>query len=302
MRKKFLSTYEYDIDKDYESIKDYLRDKHNYSSRVFKSIIRNGKVTLNNEDVRFNSPIKKGDRLCVFFGLEAPDAKGSNLPIDVLYEDEDILIANKAPNMVVHPTKSHQEDTLANAIYYHWEGTGFKGKARFVNRIDMDTTGIVVIAKNKYVHHFIQEQSIKNQIDKEYLFLAQGVPKEKQGIIDAPIKREEEFSIYREVNENGKECKTQYQVIEEYENASLIKAKLLTGRTHQIRVHFAYINCPLFADELYNEQKTNIINRQALHAYKISFIHPRSKEKMEFIAPIPEDFKRAIERIKKASI
>lgn len=299
MKNNYSTVYEYISDSDYKDLYTYFKLNHDYSSRVFKYIIRNGRLTVNGKDIRFVDNLKKDDHINVYFPTEKPDALSRNLEFGVIYEDEDILIADKPPNMVVHPTRTHQEDTLSNAVYYHWEKTGYNGKARFVNRIDMDTTGIVVIAKNKYVHHFIQNQGMNNLINKNYLLITNGIPKQKKGIIDKNIMRSDDSIIQRKIDENGKKCITEYEVIDTFKNYALIKARLITGRTHQIRVHFSSVGCPLLGDTLYNLNENPILKRQALHSYSIDFIHPRSKKRVYFTSPLPKDFNEAIFKIKK---
>ena len=164
----------------------------------------------------------------------------------------------------------------------------------------MDTSGLVVIAKNKYVHHFIQNQSIRNEIDKRYLLIAEGILDKKEGYISAPIKREEGHALKRIVSEDGKESITKYKVIEEFNGHSLVEAKLITGRTHQLRVHFAHIGHPILGDTLYNENKSELISHQVLHAKSISFVHPRSKKMVEFKAELPEDVVFVMGKLKKS--
>lgn len=301
MKNKYSAVYEYLIDSSCAnaSIKDYLLENHGYSQRTFRYIIKKGRLTLNGKDVYFTHETAPGDVIRLYFPVERPDAVSSAIDIDVVHEDDDVIIVNKSPETVVHVTRSHPCDTLQNALYHYWEERGEQFKTRFVNRLDMDTSGIVVVAKNKYVHHFIQSQGQEGRIDKKYLLICTGTLKKKEGVLDYPITRPSEDSIKRVVSEEGKSCITKYRVLEEYDGYSLVSARILTGRTHQIRVHFSHIGHPIIGDSLYNpyENRNEFIKRQALHAFSISFIHPRSG-KVTYTADLPDDMQKAIQRIK----
>jgi len=300
-KNKFSTVYDYTVDKKYEgeNVYYFLENEYDYSSRTFRYIIREGKLLINDKEARFVDILKYGDLVKVYFPIEHQDADSTNLNIDIIYEDDDIAVINKSAGMVVHVTKSHPLDTLQNAIYYKWENENKQFKTRFVNRLDMDTSGIVVIAKNKYVHHYIQNQNINGEIDKKYILIVEGIIHEKEGYINAPIMRAEGHPLRRIVHSDGKESISKYKVIEEFNGYSLVEVKLITGRTHQIRVHFSHIGHPIVGDTLYNENKTKLISHQALHAKTISFIHPRNKEYMTFEAELPDDFRKVIEILKK---
>ena len=296
---KFYTFYEYIVSNEYNSIKlsTFLNECYNYSSRTISFIKRNGLSLVNDEKVNMNFVLNRGDIVKIYFPFEDYGKVNGNVNFEVIYEDEDILVVDKPPFTVTHMTSTHTEDTLANGIYAMWENEGKKNKARFVTRLDRDTSGIVVVAKNKYVHHFIQNQGVNNKIDKKYMLITENIPKEEQGYNDKGIKRAEENSIERIACENGKKAITKYKVLEDYKTHALVEAKLLTGRTHQLRVHFKYIGCPLLGDTLYNKE-SDVICRQALHSYYISFIHPRTLKKVTFESKLPPDFLNAIEIIK----
>ena len=304
-KKKYKPTipkYEYVVEENTDmSIDEYLKTKYMYSSKVITQVKKFGKLTLNDEEVFFIERCKSADRIVVTMQGEMPDNDGYDISIDIIYEDEDILVVNKQANLVVHPTKSHLEITLAAGIYNHFNKINHIGKIRFVNRLDMDTSGIVLCAKNKYVHHFIQNQFQSSGVEKSYLALVCGCPELDHDIIDAPIARQEDYSMFRVVREDGQRAITEYDVIKKYKNYSLVRLKLHTGRTHQIRVHMKHIGCPIVGDNLYCEDKS-IIQRQALHAQKLSFIHPRNLEVVSFEAPIPEDFLKAIKSAENQNI
>ena len=277
---------------------DYLREVHNYSSRLISMIIRDGELRLNGEPVKFKTDCFGSDIIEVILPAEYPDAESSDISLGVIYEDDDIIVLDKQPGVVVHPTKSHQKDTLANAVYRHWEKTGHTGKIRFVTRIDMDTSGIVIGAKNKYVHHFIQS-SFSQSSSKIYYAVVKGCPKIPQGTVSEPVGREEYMSMKRVVRDDAKPSVTEYAVAEEFRGYSLLRLRLHTGRTHQIRVHMSHIGCPVISDALYNPEPNEFIGRQALHSGELSLIHPRTKELLTFAAPFPPDFDFALKALRK---
>jgi 23S rRNA pseudouridine1911/1915/1917 synthase len=290
------TTYEYRIPEGFAgTCRQYLKNCEEYSSRVFSYIKREGGFFVNGEPRFFNAIAHAGDLLAVAFPDEDSDAPGESAPLLVLHEDEDILVVNKAPKMVVHPTHDIQEGTLANAVYGYWRERGQRCKARFVNRLDRDTSGAVVIAKNKYVHHFIQRSysSGASEGHKTYIALLEGSPKEPAGRVDAAIGRPDPMSIRREVLSGAKDSLTEYEVIAENGGFSLVRLRLLSGRTHQIRVHMAYIGCPVAGDGLYGTQREGIAPRLALHCFEMSLLHPRMKRVESFRAPLPQDMREA---------
>lgn len=251
---------------------------------------KEGEVQINRKVAAFQTLLQTGDEVWIDLGVEKSDGVAVPMPLKVLYEDFDLLVVNKPPQLVTHPTRSHQTDTLANAIYHHWQEKKESCKVRFINRLDRDTSGIVCIAKNKYVHHFVQQQMVDRKVKKIYRAIVEGKLKKEQDMIDAPICRNEPGGILREVHQDGKDCLTAYEVIQYFptKNLSLIQIELITGRTHQIRVHMRHIGHPVLGDGLYHEI-SSLIDRQALHAYSMGFIHPRTKCYKEFHAPIWED-------------
>lgn len=215
-----------------------------------------------------------------------------NIPLDVLYEDEYLLAVNKPADMVVHPSSYHLNGTLANGVKYYLNNNK---KIRPINRLDRDTSGIVLFAKNEYIQECMKQE---NTMQKEYLTILTGLLDEKFGTINAPIARKPDSIMERIIDESGQDAITHYKVLEECTSTkpplSLVQVKLETGRTHQIRVHFAYKGNSILGDTLYGLE-TNLINRQALHAWRLSFIHPISKEQITIEAPLPEDIKKVLE-------
>lgn len=217
-----------------------------------------------------------GDIIEIFMPHEAIDGVAIPGLLNIVYEDDELLVVNKPPFCVTHPSKSHHFNTLTNYISHHWEEIGVSAKIRFINRLDRDTTGLVAIAKNKYVHHYIQKQMNKGKVQKVYHAFVHGKLPEVSGTIDAPIGQPYEDSIHRVVTDKGKPSITHYQVLEEYPQASLVELILETGRTHQIRVHLQHLGNPIIGDPLYNSDMECSfgMSHQALHAKSLTLSLP----------------------------
>jgi len=271
-------------------LRDYLEEKHGFSSKLLVKLEASGKVFLNGKTVKIKKRVFKEDEITLEFLDESDEYEKVNLPIDIIYEDDDLLVLNKKPFRVVHPTKELQDDTTANAVSYYFEKKHIKRKVRFVNRLDMNTTGVLVIAKNPYAHNIIFQNMKNDKVDKGYMAIVDGILEAKKGKIIEKIARIDN-NIRRVVHESGKECTTLYKVIKEENGLSLVDIKLETGRTHQIRVHFKHLGTPVLGDDLYGE-KTERISRQALHCSRMVFNHPRTGERMEFKAELPDDMKK----------
>lgn len=220
-----------------------------------------------------------------------------NIKLNIVYEDNDLLILNKEEDIVVHPTKSHQSNTLSNGIAYYFKEKNIKKKIRFVNRLDMDTTGILIVAKNPFAHQQMAIQFENNTVEKKYLALVEGIVKKEEEIIDEPIGREEDKSIRKIVTPKGQQALTKYKVKARLKEATLLEVQIFTGRSHQIRVHLNHIGHPIIGDTLYNK-KSPYIKRQALHSYYLKLKHPRTKENIEFIAQLPKDMSLLIDQMK----
>lgn len=256
----------------------FLIRGYGYSSRLLTRIKTQGKVLINGRDCWLSSKVAYGDLVEVFLPEENLDMLPVEMPLDIIYEDEEVLVINKDAGTVTHPTKRHQEDTLGNYAAAWLKAHHRPTKIRFINRLDMDTSGVVVIAKNKYVHHYVQS-GFAGTAQKEYLAFVHGVPKKREGSIDFPIKRISPDSIERIVASDGKPCLTHYRVIETYEDmASLLRLRLETGRTHQIRVHLKYFGYPIIGDPMYGnpDLPSYGMTRQALHAAELILFLPKS--------------------------
>lgn len=250
-------------------------------------------ILLNNIWAYVNNKLSVGDTLTLTLCEEKASEKivPVDLPLHILYEDEDILVLNKPSDMPIHPSLNNYENTLANAVAYYYDKQNLPFVFRCINRLDRDTTGVTILAKNPFSAGILSEMVKNREIHREYVAIAEGIFQEKEGVVDAPIGRKDGSTIEREINyASGERAVTHYTVLKENKdlNCSLIKLWLETGRTHQIRVHMKHLGHALLGDFLYNPDMTHI-NRQALHSYSLTFYHPITKEPMQFIAPVPDD-------------
>lgn len=301
-----METFEVGIEYEGERLDKYLsmifqEENATQSRSFFQKIIKEGHVRVNDVPQKANYRLKAEDVILV----EIPDAVATpilpeNIPLDILYEDDDLLIVNKPKGMVVHPSAGHYSGTLVNAIMYHCRDSlsGINGEIRpgIVHRIDMDTTGSLIVCKNDESHVFIAEQIKEHSVNRRYRGIVCGVVKEEEGIIDAPIGRHPVERKKMAVNEkNGKHAITHYKVLERFARYTYMEFKLETGRTHQIRVHMASIGHPLLGDPLYSSGKSPYkLQGQTLHAMTIGFVHPKTREYMEISAPLPEYFEKIL--------
>lgn len=283
------------------SLLDIMKKYFSFSSRLRTKIKYNQGILLNGEVLPGWVVPKEGD--IVSFRLPKIDnhIEAEDIPIDVVYEDIDILIVNKSPGLVVHPTKGHPKNTLAGGIIKYIEDSGQDFKLRFVNRLDYDTSGLVMVAKNAFIQEEITKQMKKNQVQKHYTAIVEGIVMSEQGCIDLPIGRSGiEGDIRRVVRPDGYPSVTNFRVSRYLNGASLLDISLETGRTHQIRVHMSHIGHPILQDELYGKMREDIsLRRQALHASRLTFTHPMTKEQVSVQAPLPDDIQRAIEELSK---
>lgn len=268
-------------------INDYLKER-GVSSRLIRKSIKSEKIYLNGKLIKKNKKLKLNDIISLRFEDEEPNGKVEKKSLDILYEDDDLILINKEPFMVTHTAKDDSDGTLLNYLLGYFDENNIRRKVRFVNRLDRDTSGIVVACKNSFAQDKISSD-FRDKVEKKYLAICSGIFKEKEGIIDAPIATSED-NIRREVNYViGKKSITSYKVLEEYDNMSLVMLTLYTGRTHQIRVHLSHLGHPIIGDSLYGE-KSELINRQALHSYSIKFKLPRNDKEIEIFAKVPKEF------------
>lgn len=269
-----------------ETINQIIKTKFDLSSRLFNKLVKNKKIYLNNEFVDTRNIAKIGDIITIDLNYSEDNSNiiPSKMNLDIVYEDDGLLVLNKPAGIPVHPSMLHYDNSLSNGVRFYFDSIGLNKKIRPVNRLDLDTSGLIIFAKNEYVQEHLIKQMANNTFHKEYMCLAEGIFEKPSGTIVAPIARKQSSIIERCVNINGKTAITDYKVIKSFKNFSLVKCILKTGRTHQIRVHMAYIGHPLVGDTLYGNGRSNLINRQALHSYKISFLHPVTLEKTTFIS------------------
>lgn len=275
------------------TLKEFLIEK-GISSRMMVKLKREKGIFVNGDLRRVAHDLNKGDRVRIVMNEEKNNFELQDIELEVLYEDYDLLIVNKQPFIVVHPTKSHPNGTIANSVANYLDKRGENIKIRFINRLDMNTSGLLIIGKNPFSQHVLSKDMSENLIDKEYLTLVHGSLEEDEGTIDKPIYRPTDDSIKRVVDERGQRSITHYKVVKRLKGATLVKIKLETGRTHQIRVHMSDMGHPIVGDELYGSADEEIIKRQALHAYKLNLSQPRTKERLSIESGLPSDIKDAI--------
>jgi 23S rRNA pseudouridine1911/1915/1917 synthase len=283
-----------------KKLREYLRAVQKLSGRLISGAAREGRITVNGSRAKLNYVVKLNDEISFdVIKEESQNIEPEKIPIDVVYEDSDIIVVNKQPGIVVHPTKSYPTGTLANGLLYYFKEKGENCIVRLVSRLDMDTSGLIIIAKNQFSHMALARDMSSENFEKSYLAIIHGNMKEKQGTINLPIYRVGGDTIKRVVDERGQESVTHFTVLESFNKGDLVKLILETGRTHQIRVHLTHLGHPLYGDSLYGaEDEHEYIKRQALHAYKLRFPHPRTGEILSLEVDMPEDMKELLEKIK----
>lgn len=280
----------------YNTINSILINELDFSNRLLSKLIKQKLVLVNNKIFDTRNSFNVGDIITINFDFEEDNSNivPIKMDLDIVYEDEWFLVLNKPPKIAIHPSILHFEDSLSNGVKYYFDKIKLKKKIRPVNRLDSNTSGLVIFAKCEYVQECLSKQMQKGIFKKEYLCLVLGKLNNLKGTIDLPISRKENSIIERCVNSNGQKSITHYEVLKEYKDFSLIKCKLGTGRTHQIRVHFSYIGHPLLGDTLYGT-KSELINRQALHSCYIEFIHPITNMLIRFSSELPKDIKSLLD-------
>ena len=304
-----MDTFRFEITDELEYLQEERIDKalsvlvDSVSRSFVQKLIREGAVFVGEKTVKANYRLRIDD--VVSFELpenEEPDILPEDIPLSILYEDEDILVVDKPKGMVVHPAAGHYSGTLVNAVMYHCGNSlsGINGVMRpgIVHRIDRDTTGSLVICKNDMAHRALAEQFKVHSITRKYRAICMGVLKEDEGTIHKPLARDpkDRKRMAVTMKGNGKDAVTRYRVLERFRNHTYIECELETGRTHQIRVHMASIGHPLLGDEVYGSGKNAYhLEGQTLHAWKLGFLHPRTLEHVEFDAPLPEYFQKLLQ-------
>lgn len=285
----------------------YLTDCcENLSRSYLQKLLKSGDVLVNEKPVKSSYKICEGDIIsCHVPEAVEPEILAEPIPLDILYEDEDVILVNKPKGMVVHPAAGHISKTLVNGLMYHCRGqlSGINGVMRpgIVHRIDMNTTGVLIVCKNDMAHRKIAAQLKEHSITRRYQAVVHGVLKEDEGTVNAPIGRHPADRKKMSINtRNGKEAVTHYKVLERFQDFTYIECRLETGRTHQIRVHMASIHHPLLGDQVYGPDKCPFKNLQGqtLHAGILGFVHPRTGQYMEFSAPLPLYFEELLKKLK----
>lgn len=282
----------------------YLMNELNMSRSKVEKLIKDGNVLVNGKNVKPSYSVKKGDNIEYEIIEEDMDVEPENIPLDIVYEDDDVIVINKANGMVVHPAPGNYHGTLVNALMYHMKNlSDINGPLRpgIVHRIDAYTTGLLIVAKNNKAHEILAKELEKKEVSRKYIALVSGVIEEDTATIDAPIGRSTSDRKKMAVIAGGKEAITHINVLKRFKNATLIECVLETGRTHQIRVHLNYIKHPIINDPVYGN---TIIDEtgQCLHAKEITFTHPTTNEKMTFTSPAPECFTNILDKFSKEEL
>ena len=268
------------------TLKSELLDKMNISVRMLCSIKKEKSVTVNGKYVPMHTMVCGTDIIKIELPHESNEYEAQQMGIEVLYEDFDLLVVEKPFGMVVHPTRNHLENTMLNALKYYFDENGIKSKVRFVNRLDRDTSGILIVAKNAYAHSVLTKDTSMWEMHKKYIAVVEG-KLDESGTIRLPIIKSED-GIRRTVDESGQECVTHYRTVASNERASFVELELETGRTHQIRVHMSAIGHPIFGDELYGGNM-DFIERQALHCIELGFYSPRLEKEIRVKTKLHDD-------------
>lgn len=296
--------FEFQIEQKSGRVDKYLTNELETMSRSkVQNLIADGYVFVNGETIKANYKLEAGDKVEVFVPEpEAVDVEAEDIPLDIIYEDKDIVLVNKAQGMVVHPGAGNPNGTLVNALLFHIKDlSGINGEIRpgIVHRLDKDTSGILMVAKNDEAHVNLSEQLQNRTVKRKYWALVHGVLPHEHGTINAPIGRDPKDRQKFTVIKGGKEAISHFRVLERIQKFSLMEVSLETGRTHQIRVHLNYIDHPVAGDKVYGPKKSLEGNGQFLHARMLEFTHPRTGETMSFEAELPALFEETLDRLRK---
>ena len=282
-------------------IDSYLSSKLDYSRSRVQRLIKDNKIKVNGKIINNSYLIKLNDEISVELEIDSlVDVQGEDIPLDIIYEDDDLLIINKESGMVVHPAPGHYSGTLVNALLYRYSLSGGDSfRPGIVHRLDKDTSGLMIVAKNEWAHDKLSSMISKKEVERKYLAIVSGVIKHDTGTIDAPVGRDENNRQKMAVTDhNGKDAITHFKVLERFSNSTYIECKLDTGRTHQIRVHMAYIGFPVMNDPLYGRGKCTDFG-QMLHSYSIRFSHPRDGKEIFFTVNPPKEFLNMLDELRK---
>lgn len=271
-------------------LREFLKLKNLSKSALTDIKFKGGKITVNDEEVTVRERLKCGDQVIVTFPTEVPSSGllVEDLPLQIVYEDDFLLVVVKPAAMSTIPSREHPKGSLANALAGYYQKSGLATTIHIVTRLDRDTSGLVLVAKHRHIHHLLSEQQKQGNVKRRYQAIAEGIISSNEGRIEVPIGRKNTSIMEREVCEDGQYACTDYRVLAQEQSHTFLELQLHTGRTHQIRVHMAHIGHPLAGDDLYGGSR-DLISRQALHCCSLEFTHPITKEKMCFFEELPED-------------
>jgi 23S rRNA pseudouridine1911/1915/1917 synthase len=296
----FTLTFSINEQHDGKLLRQFLQENGISRTALTDIKFHGGALYVNSRPVTVRHVLRAGETLSVVFPPERTSdwMDPEEMPLDIVYEDEYVLVVNKPAGLATIPSRHHPGGTLANGLLHHYRQQQLDSTVHIITRLDRDTSGLVLVAKHRHVHHLLSTLQQKGQVTRTYEAVCHGVIDEEEGTIDAPISRQNDSIIAREVREDGKRAITHFRVLERLSGYTYVSLRLETGRTHQIRVHLAYLGHPLAGDELYGGSR-EMIGRQALHSRQLSFFHPFARQLYTFTAPLPDDMARLIEAARK---
>ncbi|WP_025149145.1 RluA family pseudouridine synthase [Bacillus sp. H1a] len=276
-------------------VREFLKTKEISKAALTDIKFHGGAIEVNGEHASVRHKLQAGEELQVFFPVEerSEGMIAENIPLCIVYEDDAVLVMNKEAYMSTIPSREHPSGSVANALLYHYDKQHLASTVHIVTRLDRDTSGLMLIAKNRFVHHLLSKQHQQKGVKRTYEAIVHGMILEEVGTIDAPIGRKADSIIERTVCEDGQRAVTHFKVMESFPNKTRVALELETGRTHQIRVHMAHIGHPLLGDDLYGGQR-DVMKRQALHSTSLTFYHPILEKEMTFTSSIPDDMQHAL--------